>query len=194
MSRTTFGPECPKCSRRPYLKLDTRDGRLVEVMLEGCEHERKKRGICRDCNAPVYGKVRQARYCAKHRAERTRKIARDSKRKEYAEAPELHRERARQYREKNPEKVREWNVRYRRSQVLRLRKLRWTDAEVYQRQKRAKREKYATDEAYRERVKAKQAEYRSNPEVRARRQEQDRLRRERQKRERESTQQRRRAA
>jgi hypothetical protein len=103
------------------LRIDTNGNGMTVVTCEWCE--RQKRGICRDCPKPVYGKrARRCRECAN-------KAIRESERewfernrdtelakyREYYNQPEVRAARneyKRQWRKANPEKVRAQKKRY----------------------------------------------------------------------------------
>jgi hypothetical protein len=103
------------------LRIDTDGNGMTVVTCEWCE--RQKRGICRDCPKPVYGKrARRCRECAHkaNRASEQRWFAehRDeelAKYREYYNRPEVRTARneyKRQWRKANPDKVRAQKKRY----------------------------------------------------------------------------------
>jgi hypothetical protein len=126
-------PPCPDCGARVRVEYDTHlrsHGRCVETVLDACEHERKRRGVCRFCWRPVGGKVGMAIYCERHRREATRANHRRASAKKYARNPEKQRARVQRYRERDPEKHRE-------------RRRRWYRNEQAKRQQRAEQKRKA---------------------------------------------------
>lgn len=110
---TTFVFEtCPKCDAAIRLAFGTRDGRLVETLVSGCEHARKKAGLCAMCPAsiPTTG---PRKYCLPCRVAKNREWARVSMAKTYALDPAKERERVRRYRALHPEKHRRSMAAYR---------------------------------------------------------------------------------
>jgi hypothetical protein len=128
-------PPCPDCGARVRVDYDTTlrsNGRCVETLLEACEHERKRRGVCRYCWRSVGGKVGMAIYCERHRREAEQAAAKRGrqkhrerdrlrKRRQRANDPEL-RERERQrsaryYLENREDEMRKSRERYARQRA-----------------------------------------------------------------------------
>lgn len=74
--RLVYGAPCPTCDVAPLLRLDTRDGRLVETLERGCRHVRFKMRVCRDCPASIAHRAYQASLCEPcvERAEREARV------------------------------------------------------------------------------------------------------------------------
>jgi hypothetical protein len=86
-------------------------GKLGQSILV-CEFcERRERGVCRDCSAPVYGARGKAIRCARHKHEAQRARAREAYRTRDEER-ERRLEYKRAYRKANPDKVRAQKKRY----------------------------------------------------------------------------------
>jgi hypothetical protein len=95
-------PPCPDCGARVRVEYDTTlrsNGRCVETLLEACEHERKRRGVCRSCWRPVGLTVGRAIYCERHAKEAARATFRKSYRRRYALNPEKELARVKAWRE-----------------------------------------------------------------------------------------------
>jgi hypothetical protein len=91
-------PPCPDCGARVRVDYDTTlrsNGRCVETLLEACEHERKRRGVCRYCWRAVGGKVGQSVSCNDHRAHHKRVRDRQRARSFYAANREKQRQKRR---------------------------------------------------------------------------------------------------
>lgn len=97
MSVQRAGAPCPGCGQRP-LRLDTVDGRLVEIEDPcRCPEWRRLNGICRWCDEPVTGRRKVALYCARHR-----KLARKRAQRRYQRSAKG-RDAHRRYRQRNRE-------------------------------------------------------------------------------------------
>jgi hypothetical protein len=114
-------PPCPDCGARVRVDYDTTlrsNGRCVETLLEACEHERKRRGVCRYCSRPVGLTVGRAIYCKGHAKEVARALSREASRRKYARNPEKELARVKAWREQNRERVRrrmqEWRAEQKR--------------------------------------------------------------------------------
>lgn len=93
------GEPCPGCGRRP-VRLDTRDGRLVEIDDPcRCPTWRRLHCVCRWCERPVTGKPKVAVYCERHR-----KAARAKSQQAYYHS--TNGKYAREYRESHREELR----------------------------------------------------------------------------------------
>lgn len=124
-----YGAPCEKCGSKCRLRLDSDgNGNLVETLIEGCEHERKRRGVCKTCRKPVVGKIGRSVYCEPcRRAARKAAVVRWQKanpeqyraiqKATYEKDPEAHRQRKREYRQRPEVKERNREAMRRRSQV-----------------------------------------------------------------------------
>ena len=112
--------ECQTCGHSSRVEVDTVAGRLVETLVEGCEHERKRRRLCALCPASVAHLDRRTMYCPACRKEKNREWSRESakrayrknrdkkraaRKKAYHQNPERWRAATREWRKKNPEKM-----------------------------------------------------------------------------------------
>lgn len=162
-----YARPCPDCGARVRLEIATdRHGHsLPDKLVDGCEHERKRRGVCKHCPRPVYGKVGQCLYCAPCRLEAKRKQARNHARKKYHADPEADRARVRAIRERNAEKYAAKTRAYyeaNRSVILAKKRARarWNNPK-YQADLARRRERYANDPELRARVTAANRERRA---------------------------------
>lgn len=149
---------CADCGASVKLEVTTVDGRLIEYLIEGCAHERKRRGVCKRCPSRVDGVKGRAEYCRDCRKGANRESDRRSKRRQYDANPAKFQARARQARKRNAERA--------ASQLERLRREYQSAAykpggEKYQQELARRREQYQSDPEYRAMIQARQAEYRA---------------------------------
>lgn len=120
------GTPCPTCDFAPLLRFETNgSGHAVETVLERCDcaereaeararadeaADRKRRGICQDCDEPVEGTVGKAERCGPHKAERARLVARRAEKvrrqKRTPAQRRRHRANKRAWEQRNRERIR----------------------------------------------------------------------------------------
>jgi hypothetical protein len=137
--KTAWAAPCEKCAHPVRVSLDSDGaGRMVERLISGCEHERKRWNLCRDCPASLTGRPPRAKLCAEC----------------------LHRNQRRadnEWRARNPERTRA----AKRAHHQRKR----NNPEEREREKQQARVRYARN---REKIRARERRRRMRPEVRER--------------------------
>ncbi|MFW5947083.1 MAG: hypothetical protein ACOCUW_01210 [Gemmatimonadota bacterium] len=124
---------CPHCGRgRPArFRTDGRGGLVDETPPCGCPEDRRKRGICRDCDQPVYGAKGKALRCPRHH--------REAKRRQWRRYYEKNREK------RNARASERWHndPEYRTRKRLARRRRKRENPEKYRRQRREQRKRRA---------------------------------------------------